>query len=155
MRFFAAIAVAALTMAGLAAPARAGLLELPFDEVTRDRHCDAVPCRTNNLHYLHAYVRDRYLRFDIHTRPAQYALRRTRVMIEPPGVEVADGARWDWTDLRHRDLVAYPVGPHRVVRPAQYIWVTQDVLVHPARVYVTRRHPHFAYYPETIVVSQP
>jgi hypothetical protein len=154
MRFLAALAFAALTLAGVAAPAGAGLLELPFDQVSLDRHCDAMPCRSNNLHRLHTYVRDRYLRYDVHTRPARYALRRVRVMIEPPGITVSEHDRWSW--LRgERDLVAYPTGPYRVVKPAQYMWVTENVLVSPARNYVTRRHPHYAYYPQDIYVSQP
>jgi len=153
MRLLAALAFAALTLTGIASPVRAGLLELPFDEVSRDRHCDAMPCRSNNLHRLHTFVRDRYLRFDIHSHPARYALRRVRVMIAAPGIVVDEPGRWDW--LNRDGLVAYPVGPHHVVEPPKYMWVTENVLVSPARNYVTRRHPYYAYYPQDIYVTQP
>jgi hypothetical protein len=154
MRLFATLAAAAIALAGLAGQSRAGLFELPFDQITRNRDCTAVPCRDNGLAYRQAYVRDRYLRFDIHTRPAKYALRRVKVMVAPPGI-VAAGDHWDRRGRDGLDLVELPAGPYKVVRPAQYEWVTENVLVRPAQNYVTRRHPYYAYYPDTIVVSQP
>ena len=118
----------ALLLLGLTAPSRAGLFELPFDPITRHRDCAAEPCRGNHLAYRDVFVRDRYLRFDIHTRPARYALGRQRVLAVSSAGRYRDSAR------------------------VHYLWVTRPVLVQPARSYVTRRQPHTAYYPETIVV---
>lgn len=154
MRLLAAFAAAAAITFGLAGPGNAGLFELPFDKITRNRDCNTEPCRYNGLHYKQVFVRDRYLRFDIHTRPAQYELRRTRVMVAPPAIVVA-GRHWDWHRRDGLNLVELPTGAYRTVRPAQYAWVTKNVLVRPAGNYVTRRRPYYAYYPDTIIVSQP
>jgi hypothetical protein len=153
MRIFAAIATMFLLSLGLAGPSRAGLLELPFDTITRHHDCSVEPCGDNGLSYKQVWVRDRYLRYDIHTTPARYAMRRTRVMVSPPVIVTTGGSQWVWDHWGHRSLVAYPTGAATVVRPAQYEWVTQQVLVHPAQAGVTRRQPHYAYYPDTIVVS--
>jgi len=152
MRFFVAVAAAIMVTAGFVGPSRAGLLELPFDSISRHRACDVGPCIGNTLSRKRVFVRDRYLSFDIHTHPARYALRRVRVMVAPPGVVVSGG---DYETEWFSRLVELPAGPTRVVRPAQYEWVTKEVLVAPAQNYVTRRQPHYAYYPETIVVSEP
>jgi len=154
MRLLAALATAAVVFLGLASPSQAGLLELPFDRISLHRDCSVEPCRHNGLRFKRIYVRDRYLRYDIHSRPAQYELRRTRVMVAPPAIVVTNG-RYETDRWGGRHLVELPVGAYRVVRPARYQWVTQQVLVHPAQHYVTRRHPYTAYYPDTIVVSQP
>ncbi len=147
---------AALTMVlGFAAPAQAGLLELRHDNITLHWNCDITPCRSNDLAYKRVYVRDQYLAYDIHTRPAHYVMRRVRVMVVPPTVVVSgQSMRHRWLDLGNRDgLVALPVRGYRTIRPAQYAWVTKPVLVSPARAYVTRRQPHYANYPEDIVVQ--
>ena len=152
MRPIATFFAAAVVTLGFAATAQAGLLELPFDAITRHRDCAVEPCRGNNLHYQQVWVRDRYLRFDIHTSPAQYELRRQRVMVAPPGIVVTGGRHdTDWFHLS--PVVEFPVGSYRVTRPAKYVWVTQEVLVHPAQNYVTRRRPYYAYYPDSIIVT--
>ncbi len=157
MRVSTLLAAAALSMLGFAAPAKAGLLELRHDPITLHWNCDITPCRTNNLAYKRVYVRDRYLRYDIHTKPARYEMRRVRVMVAPPTVVVSGRSHHHhrrWLDVGHRGgLVALPVKGYRKVRPAQYAWVTKPVLVSPARTSVTRRAPHYAYYPDTIVVQ--
>ena len=148
---------AALTMVlGFAAPAKAGLLELRHDNITLHWNCDITPCRNNNLAYKRVYVRDQYLAYDIHTRPAHYVMRRVRVMVAPPTVVVSGGHRWHdrWNFGSRHGLAPLPVkGGYRTIRPAQYAWVTKPVLVSPGRAYVTRRSPHYAYYPEDIVVQ--
>ena len=145
-------AAAATLMLCLSSTAQAGLLELSRDNITRNYNCDITPCRDNNLAYKRVFVRDHYLRYDIRTRPAHYAMRRVRVMIAPPAIVAGRGQHRLW-DFESRDgLVALPTGPYRVVAPARYTWVTRPVLVTPERNYVSRRHPHYAYYPEDIVV---
>jgi hypothetical protein len=158
VRVSALLASAIVMALSFATPAKAGLLELRHDNITRHWNCDITPCRSNHLAYKQVYARDRYLAYDIHTSPAKYEMRRSRVMIAPPTVVLTGGAshhrRWLNVGSRRGGLVALPVhGGYRVVRPAQYAWVTKPVLVSPARAYVTRRAPHFAYYPETIVVQ--
>ena len=118
MRLIASAAIAALVGLGAMAPAKAGLLELPFDNISRYRDCNAQPCRTNNLHWKRVWVHAPYLRFDIHSSKPRYALRRERVI-------GADGT---------------------------YQWVSTPVLMAPAQNYVTRRSPHYAYFPDTIAV---
>jgi hypothetical protein len=150
------LAAAAMSVLGLAAPAKAGLLELARDPITLHWNCGITPCRSNHLAYKRVYVRDRYLAYDIHTTPARYEMRRTRVMVAPPTVVVAGGRSWHdrWNFGSRSGLVPLPVhGGYRVVRPAQYAWVTRPVLVSPAHASVTRRAPHYAYYPDTIVVQ--
>jgi hypothetical protein len=134
----------------LAQASRAGVLELPFDEVSTDRHCDVDPCRDNGFVYKRVFFRDRYLRFDIHVAPAQYVMRKIRVMVAPPAI----APRTDYESERYGDLslVELPTGPYRRLGPAQYETVVAPVLVHPERSYVTRRQPHYAYYPEWISV---
>jgi hypothetical protein len=83
MRVLAAMTFA-IALVGLAAPSQAGLLELPFDRITLHRACASEPCSDNDLHRKRVYVRDRYLRFDIHTTPARYATRRTRALVGLP-----------------------------------------------------------------------
>jgi hypothetical protein len=145
-------AAATMMVLGFAAPAKAGLLELRHDPITLHWNCDITPCRNNNLAYKRIYVRDRYLRYDIHTTPARYEMRRVRVMVSPPMSVVVGGRRSHRLfDILHRERAS--VQGHRVFRPAQYAWVTRPVLVSPARAYVTRRMPHYALYPETIVVQ--
>ena len=151
MRLSTVFAAAMLFLLGIGSPAQAGLLELKFDNITRHRDCSSEPCRGNGLHYKRIYVRDRYLRFDIHTQPARYELRRERVMIAPPTIVVMGGRHHDRRVGRYH-LVELPVGHYRTVAPARYVWVTRQVLVHPARNYVTRRQPHYAYYPDTAIV---
>ncbi len=156
MRVSSLLAVAAMTILGLAAPAKAGLLELRHDNITLHWNCDITPCRNNNLAYKRVYVRDQYLRYDIHTTPAHYEMRRVRVMVAPPTVVVSGDHSWRhrWDFGSPSGLVPLPVhGGYRTVRPAQYAWVTKQVLVSPGRAYVTRRSPHYAYYPENIVVQ--
>jgi hypothetical protein len=150
------LATAVMMILGFAAPAKAGLLELAHDNITLHWNCRITPCRGNDLAYQQVYVRDHYLAYDIHTSPAKFAMRRVRVMVAPLTVVVAGGSLHHrrWLDFGDRNgLVALPVSSYRVVRPAQYAWVTKPVLVSPARTYVARRAPHYAYYPETIVVQ--
>ena len=156
MRVSARLAAAAMTVLGLAAPAQAGVLELINDPITLHWNCDITPCRGNTLAYKRVYVRDHYLAYDIHTRPAHYVMRKVRVMVAPPTVVVTSGESHDrhWLDFGDRNgLVALPVSGYRVVKPAQYAWVTKSVLVTPGHAYVTRRSPHYAYFPEDIVVQ--
>jgi hypothetical protein len=155
MRRLAAFSATALLSLNLATPSVAGLLELPFDKITLHKDCSIEPCRYNGLHTKRVWVQDQYLRYDIHTTAPQYGLRRVQVMVSPPQIAVTGGSQWVWDKWGARRLVAFPTGPYTVVRPPQYQWVTQQVLVHPAQTYVTRRLPYYAYYPETIVVSQP
>ena len=153
MRASVVFATVVMLMLGFASPSRAGLLELPFDHITRHHNCDIEPCRGNHLAYKEVYVRDRYLRFDIHTQPARYEMRRVRVMVAPPTI-VMTHSGYDSDRVGRHWLVELPVGHYRTVKAAQYAWVMRPVLVHPARNWVTRRHPHSAYYPETITVYQ-
>lgn len=152
MRRLAALAAAALFVVGLATPSFAGLLELPFDHITFHKDC-FLRCRPSGLATKRVWVRGDYLRYDIHVTPPQYEFQRVQVMVAPPQIAVQGGSRWEWDKWGSRRLVAFPTGPYTVVRPAQYEWVTQRVLVHPAESYVTRRLPYYAYYPETIVVA--
>ena len=154
MRLIAALAAAVLVSLGLAAPSRAGLLELPFDSISRYRACESVPCIGNSLVRKRVFVHDRWLSFDVRTRPAHYALRKVRVMVAPPGVVVSN-QDYDTGWANGYSLVEVPAGPTRVVKPAQYEWVMKEVLVSPGMSYVARRQPHYAYYPETIYVSEP
>ncbi len=149
MRVSTLLTAALLLVLGFAAPASAGLLELRNDPITLHWNCAITPCRHNNLAYQRVYVRDQYLRYDIHTVPARYEMRRLRVMVTPPTVVVYGRHRYG-----RSGLVALPVGAYRVVRPARYTWVTSPVLVSPARSYVTRRQPHTALYRQNIVVYQ-
>jgi hypothetical protein len=154
VRVSSLLAVAAMTLLGLAAPAKAGLLELRHDNITLHWNCSITPCRNNNLAYKRVYVRDQYLRYDIHTTPAHYEMRRMHVMVSPPMTVWVGGERRRFFDFLHRGhTTVHAVKGHRVFRPAQYAWVTRQVLVSPARAYVTRRMPHTALYPETIVVQ--
>jgi hypothetical protein len=141
------LSAAVLLIVGFVSPVQAGNVEIFADHITRHYNCDITPCRDNHLAYKRVYVRDQYLRYDIHTTPARYKMKRVRVLVALPTVAVK-GRSWESRD----GLVELPVGPYRVVKPAQYAWVMKPVLVSPARTSVTRRHPHFAYYPEDIVV---
>lgn len=118
MRLIASAFAAAMIGLGFAAPANAGLLELPFDRVSLHRNCDAQPCLDNNLTWKRVWVRDHNLRFKIHTTPARYVMRRERV----------------------------------IDRDGGYEWVTTPVLASPAHNWVSRKHPYYAYFPETIAV---
>jgi len=155
MRRLAAFAASALLSLSLATPSFAGLIELPFDKITLNKDCWLKSCQSRGLRTKHIWVQAPYLRYDIHVAPPQYELRRVQVMVAPPQIAVAGGSHWEWDKWGGRRLVAFPAGPYTVVRPPQYQWVTEQVLVHPAESYVTRRLPYYAYYPETIVVSQP
>lgn len=150
MRILAALSLAFVAFLTLSVPGHAGILELKWDNISTHRNCAAFPCRGNNLVYKRIFIRDRYLRFDIHTTPPVYKMRRIKVMVLPPRIVVAGHYRTDrWG---HLHLVRYPVGPYKVVAPAKYAYVTTPMLVQPARNYVTRRHPYYAYYPDKIVV---
>jgi hypothetical protein len=154
MRVSALLATSAALMLSLISPSRADLLLLPGDRISMNRNCDLTPCFGNSLHYERTWVRDRYLRYDIHTTPARYVKKRVRIMIAPPTVEVISG-RHVVGSVGRQVAVELPVGRTRIVHPARYEWVTRAVLVAPEHYSVKRRRPHTAYYPETIAVSEP
>ena len=87
MRLIATAFVAVMVGLGFAGTAKAGVLELPFDRVSLHRNCAAQPCLGNALTWKRIWVRDKYLRFSIHTTPAHYAMRRQRVISRDGGYE--------------------------------------------------------------------
>lgn len=141
--------IAVLIMPSLA---EAGVLELLVDPITKQsRDCRYDPCRGNNLYYMKRWTKKPYYRYRIRRTAPHYAFRRERVMVTPPEVLMLERTgKYHW---RHGHLmVGATAKRHRVVRPAQYAWVTRRVLVRPGKSRVYRKAPYRAYIPETIVV---
>lgn len=149
---WAMLVLAAFLVAGT--PAKAGILEIFDDEVTRERYCDIEPCWGHNRHqWQSSWYRDRYLRYHIVKEPAQYEWRVKRVMVAPPLVVLKERpGTYDWIGGRHV-LVATDKETVTLEGP-EYEDLETPVLVRPARYKVYRDRPYRAYYHRRIAVPE-
>jgi hypothetical protein len=131
--------------------ATAGILELADDEVSRDRHCDHNPCRSNGLVYKERFVKDRYLRYEIESDSIAYGYRQKRIIVVPPEVVLKQrpGA-YDFYNGRH--LLIATDKPTTKINDPVYEDVNIRILEAPAKHYVYRKRPYTAYYKDKAVI---
>jgi hypothetical protein len=135
-----------------AGTAEAGVLELLVDDTSQQRYCDLEPCRHNDLEARTRYQKDHYRRYTVETEEAEYDFREVEIRTMPPKVVLTERpGRYVWVDGK-RLLVATPKETVELDGSA-YETETVRVLVKPARHRVIRQRPHWAYYPDRVVIE--